>query len=81
MEQQYNLETLTSRGFGLQVPKEKITKESMKEALDKVLYDETYINKAKEGEAIVRKYYDNPDYYAEGKAADLIKEYLDEKES
>lgn len=81
MEQQYNLETLTSRGFGLQVPKEKITKESMKEALDKVLYDETYINKAKEGEAIVRKYYDDPDYYAEGKAADLIKEYLDEKES
>ena len=79
MEQQYNLETLTSRNYGIQLQKEEVDMQSMKNALEKVLYDETIQSAAKEGGKIVEKYLMDPAFAAEKKAADLIEEYLNEK--
>ena len=79
LEQQYNLETLTSRNYGIQLQKEEVDMQSMKNALEKVLYDETIQSAAKEGGKIVEKYLMDPAFAAEKKAADLIEEYLNEK--
>lgn len=79
MEQQYNLETLTNRNYGILMQKSDITAEKMRDALDRVLYDDTYISAAKDGAKIVEKYYFDPEFYAEKKTADFIEEYLNEK--
>ncbi len=79
MEQQYNLETMQKKHYGVLIPKEKVSTESIKEALEKAWSDPEFIGGAKAGGEIVRKYLIDPAYSAESKAADIIKEYLDEK--
>lgn len=79
MEQQYNLETMQKKHYGVLIPKEKVSTESIKEALEKAWSDPEFIEGAKAGGEIVRKYLIDPAYSAESKAADIIKEYLDEK--
>ena len=79
MEQQYNLETMQKKHYGILLPKDKVTKETIEEALDRAFTDKELIEGAKEGGEIVRKYLIDPEYSAESKAAEIIKEYLDEK--
>ena len=79
MEQQYNLETMQKKHYGILLPKDKVTKETIEEALNRAFNDKELIEGAKEGGEIVRKYLIDPEYSAESKAAEIIKEYLDEK--
>ena len=79
MEQQYNLETMQKKHYGILLPKDKVSKETIEEALNRAFTDKELIEGAKEGGEIVRKYLIDPEYSAESKAAEIIKEYLDEK--